>query len=662
MMSAPRRTALVVLALAAAVAGARAQEDPVRWTAVPAAARVDAGATLEVRLTAAIDQGWHIYAIAQPPGGPIPTSITIVEGQPFARAAAIREPAPVRRFDPNFDIQTEFHEESPTFVASVRAAGDAAAGPHELTFRVRFQACTDTVCLPPIAKLVAVRVHVLAVREPAAATAGGDPRAAPPVSGPLAAAPAAPAAVPAGAVAEPTTIDTSAVAVEAGSLRAFLVLAMSMGALSLLTPCVFPMVPITVSYFTNHAAGRRRGAIANAVIYAGGIIATFTALGTALAMLVGASGMNLFAANPWINLLITAIFLGFALSLFGAYEIRLPSRLLTGLDRLSRREGPGAAGTLLMALTFTLTSFTCTAPFVGTLFVMAAGGRWQWPVAGMLAFSSVFALPFFVLALVPQLVSQLPRAGAWLNAVKVSMGFLEIAAAMKFISNVDLVWGWHVFTREVVLATWVAIGVLLTLYLLGVFRVAEGDAPVQRVGAVRIATALLTLAVSFHLLTGLWGSRLGEIEAFLPPATGGGAGRNATGTIDGELPWIVNDYDGALAAARQEKKLLLIDFTGYTCTNCRWMEANMFPRPDVRRELERYVRVRLYTDGEGEPYQQFQKFQASTFKTVALPYYAVISGDGRPLTTFPGLTRNPQQFVAFLRAPLERERAATGGS
>jgi thiol:disulfide interchange protein DsbD len=309
-------------------------------------------------------------------------------------------------------------------------------------------------------------------------------------------------------------------------------------------------------------------------------------------------------------------------------------------------------GTLLMGLAFTLTSFTCTAPFVGTLLVLASQGDWQWPLVGMMAFAGVFALPFVLLALAPQLAASLPRSGAWLNSVKVSMGFLEVAAAMKFLSNADLVWGWHVFTRDVVLATWIAVAALLSAYLLGLFRVGH-DKPVERVGAARLVLTMICLALGVHLATGLTGRRLGEIEAFLPPAQEDIAGEVAGGD---DLPWILNDYEAALARARQENRLLMIDFTGYTCTNCRWMEANMFPRPDVRRELEQYVRVRLYTDGQGETYERHQQFQQKTFGTVALPYYAIVDAEGAPIARFPGLTRNTAEFVEFL----QKARAAGG--
>ena len=662
------RTVIGVVALMAVVSAPflSAQEEPVKWTVRAAsAAPVRPGGTVTLRVAAAIEDGWHIYSIAQGPGGPAPTVIALESGQPFERDGIIRAPAPVRAFDPNFEIETEYYEESTTFEVPVRVAATAKTGRQDLALRVRFQACTSTVCLPPATKILTVPIHIVGsatTPAPAGGALVGTPRSASPTPGAAAALttpaptpsprpPTSDAAGSAATSAPSAAADVPVTATPASTLRSFLLLAMAMGALSLLTPCVFPMVPITVSYFTNHAAGHRRAAVTNALVYSAGIILTFTALGTALALMVGASGVNLFAANPWVNLAITAIFLGFAFSLFGAYDIAVPSKLLTRLDAATRRSGgTSVTGTLLMGLTFTLTSFTCTAPFVGTLFVMASQGDWQRPVVGMLAFSSIFALPFFALALVPQLVSQLPRAGGWLHSVKVSMGFLEVAAALKFISNVDLVWGWNVFTRDVVLAGWIAIGVLLTAYLLGVFRIGH-DAAVQRLGAWRLASAMLSLALSIYLVSGLFDRRLGELEAFLPPATDGSEGGRATGTIEGELPWIVNDYDGALATAKQENKLVFVDFTGYTCTNCRWMEANMFPRPEVRRELERYVRVRLYTDAEGEVYERYQRLQATMFKTVALPFYAVLSSDARPLATFPGLTRKPQEFLAFLRRP-----------
>ena len=404
-----------------------------------------------------------------------------------------------------------------------------------------------------------------------------------------------------------------------------------MGALSLLTPCVFPMVPITVSYFTKHAESTRARAAGSAALYGLGIVLTFTVFGSVLAAVAGAAGLNRFAANPWVNLAITALFLIFALNLFGLYELRLPAGVLTRLDGMSRRRGTSAAGTLLMALTFTVTSLTCTAAFIGTLLVVAAQGEWQRPIAGLLAYSATFALPFVALAMAPQLVSQLPRSGPWLARVKVVMGFLEIAAAMKFLSNADLVWSWGIFTRGVVLIAWIATALGLVAYLLA-----------RRPGAGRLAAALATLAFAVWLGTGVSGRRLGELEAFLPPAT--------VHAASSELTWITNDLDAALAEARASKRLVIIDFTGYTCTNCRWMEANMFPRPEVRAALDTFVRARLYTDGQGPVYEQQQRFQQDRFQTVALPLYAIVDPDRRPVATFAGLTRDQDEFLRFLRS------------
>jgi thiol:disulfide interchange protein DsbD len=369
-----------------------------------------------------------------------------------------------------------------------------------------------------------------------------------------------------------------------------------------------------------------------------------------LAIFVGAAGINLFAANPWVNILITAIFLFFAFNLFGAYEITVPTGVLTKLDAITRSkegEGSGVIGALLMGLTFTLTSFTCTSPFVGTILVSASQGNWRMPLVGMLAFSTVFALPFFVLALVPQWVSQLPRAGGWMNSVKVAMGFLEVAAAMKFVANIDLIWEWHIFTRPVILAIWIAIGIVLSLYLLGKFQLAHDTKP-ERLGAFRMISAVASLAVSFYLLTGLFGANLRGLEAFLPRDVES----PSAGMLQNGVPqqrWQENDYNGVLAKAKANKKLVFIDFTGYTCTNCRWMEANVFPDRNVEAELSKFILARLYTDGEGEVYERQQQMEQDVFGTVALPFYAIVDGDGKTVATFPGLTRNTAEFVDFLQ-------------
>lgn len=581
---------------------------------------------IKVVLKADIDPGWHLYALDQPKGGPIATTIKVAEGSPFEITGNIESPKPEVKPDPNFmvdgkPLETRSFEKSAAFAVPLKALADGSAD--ALALVVRFQLCNDTTCIPPRN----IKVTFTGSEEVARSSAAPTP------------------AAPKPAV-TPAAVDPFQ---DSGSIWAFIWLAITLGAASLLTPCVFPMIPITVSYFTNHSAGDRGKAIKLASIYSIGIIATFTVLGMLLAIFVGASGINLFAANPWINLLITAIFLFFAFNLFGAYEISIPTSVLTKLDNLTRSkegEGSGIVGALLMGLTFTLTSFTCTSPFVGTLLVKAAEGRWQMPLVGMLAFSTVFALPFFVLAVAPQLVSRLPRAGGWMNSIKVAMGFLEVAAAMKFLSNVDLIWKWGIFTRSFVLAIWIAIGIILAVYLLGKFQLSHDSKP-ERIGAIRLTSAILSLSISFYLLTGLFGANLRWLQSFLPPkdkdaiSFGGGA--------QDEHKWIENNYEAALAQAKAENKHVFVDFTGYTCTNCRWMEANIFVEKDVQAEMNKFVLVRLYTDGEGEVYEQQQKLEQDLFGTVALPYYAVVDANGTTIATFPGLTRDKQEFIDFLR-------------
>jgi thiol:disulfide interchange protein DsbD len=594
---------------------AAAQEDPVAWTLAKTPASATAGQTFRIQLTATIEAGWHVYSVSQPPP-PIATRISLPKGQPFTLDGVVDAPAPHVAFDAGFGIDTESYAESAVFTLPIKVSAQAS-GRQVLRVQAYYQTCNDKFCLPPKTVTLETPIDVKAGKQ-----AGGTAEA--PVT------PASGTPVP-----------------SRDSLLSFVWLAMMFGGLSLLTPCVFPMVPITVSYFTGHAAGSRGRAVRNASIYAVGIILTFTGFGLVLALLAGATSLNRFAANPWINLLITAIFVGFALNLFGFYEIRIPSGLLTRLDTATRTSAGGSLiGTLLMALTFTLASISCTAPFIGTLLVMAAGGDWQWPLIGMLAFSTVLAFPFFLLALMPQLLASLPRSGGWMNAVKVMLGFVVVAASTKFLSNADLVWGWGFLTRDVVLGSWVAVALLMMAYILGMFRF-EHDSPVKHVGIVRLAFGLVCGTLAFWLASGLAGKPLGELDALLPlPLQAAGATR-AGGA--GELSWLVNDYDGALAEARRTSRRVFVDFTGYTCTNCKWMETNMFPRHDVRAELEKFVRLRMYTDGAGEIFQRQQRRQQAMFKTVALPYYAILEADGTPVATFPGLTRDPAEFVTFLK-------------
>lgn len=424
---------------------------------------------------------------------------------------------------------------------------------------------------------------------------------------------------------------------------AFVWLAASTGLISLLTPCVFPMIPVTIAYFSNDEHRRARGVRA-AALFGLGIIGTFTVLGLLLAAIFGAAGLNRFAANPWVNIALAALFLTFAANLFDWFELNLPWRILTAADRAARETSQGSSlGALIMGATFTLTSVTCTAPFVGTLLVLAAQGSWATPIAGMLVYSTAFAAPFVLLALSPRLLTRLPRSGEWIRTPRVLIGLLEVGAAVKFVSNADLVMGWGLFTRQLVLFVWILLALTAVGYLIvgSVARFKRHERPI--IGLIA-AASFLTLAG--WLGSGLGGQPLRQVEAFLPPRV---SVPIAAGGVASTSEWVLNDYDAALEAARKSGKLVFVDFTGYTCTNCRWMEANIFSRPDVGAQLGQFVLARLYTDGEGEIYTRQQAFQEKTFGTVALPFYAVIDGGGKVRGTFTGLTRDPAEFIAFLR-------------
>lgn len=613
-------------------------QNPVKWSLESEVKdkKIKPGKVYKIKLLAEIEEGWHLYALEQPEGGPIATTVKLPPKSDFAISGNVTSNEPIIQFDPNFGIDTKFFKNNAEFKVPLKT--DKELTYKEVALDVRHQLCTDKLCLPPKNTRVTFEGFKDVRKSTLFKSSGINIRNA-----------------------DNSVINFGQTTTEQ-PIWSFIWLAITLGALSLLTPCVFPMIPITVSYFTKNSAGSRIKSFKLALVYSLGIVATFTLLGMLLAFFIGAAGINLFAANPWVNILIAAIFLFFALNLFGFYEITIPTSVLTKLDTLTRaKEGEGSAyiGALLMGLAFTITSFTCTSPFIGTILVSTSQGEWKMPLIGSLAFSIIFTLPFFVLALVPQFVSQLPKSGGWLNSVKVVMGFLEIAAALKFLSNVDLVWTTlfntsrgeinygTIFSRETVLILWVIISIAIVLYVLGVFKF-KFDSPVKKITILRILFASCFLGLSFYLVTGILGRRLGELESFLPPKNAKSS-FNVLGNQNEKLEWIVNDFEKALLKARVENKKVFVDFTGYTCTNCRWMETNMFTLPEVRNELEKYVLVSLYTDGEGEIYYKQQQFQEKTFKTVALPFYAIFDANGKPTATFAGLTRNSNEFVDFLR-------------
>lgn len=628
---------LLVLALSVCAVLA-AKDDPVQWTLAPAPATsvIAPAGKAYLELKATIQPGWHLYSPTTPPGGPIITKIRLADNASIASYKVYR-PQPVRKLDPNFQIDTETYTEAATFFIETTAS-PSASGNVSVEANVRYQACTDVKCLPPVTKRVASEIRISA-GAPAATFA--MPAGYAPVPG-----------LSAPTIARPTndrTTDRAAGVRDQEGLLPFLLTAFGFGLAALFTPCVFPMIPITVSFFLNqNAAGEKKtSGWAQALVFCIGIIVLFTGLGFLVTALAGPFGVVQLGSSPWVNSFIAIVFLVFGLSLLGAFELRLPSGLLTRLDRAS--QGGGYAGTLLMGLTFSLTSFACIGPIVGPLLIASVQSKGAEPVLGMLAFATGLAAPFFLLALFPGYLKKLPRSGGWMVRVKVVLGFVVLAVMLKYLSNVDQVLQTQWLTRERFLAAWIVLFALPGLYLLGMLPM-EGIKKDEPLGVARALVAALFLIFSISLIPGLFGARLGDLDAFIPEPSGNVFGSPSATAEAASGNYFKNQLDAALSLARQENKLVLVNFTGYACTNCHWMKANMFPRPEIQAALKDLVIVDLYTDGTDADSEKNQKLEDQKFQTVSIPFYALMDADQNVVATFPQLTRNPQEFLAFLQS------------
>ncbi len=580
--------------------------NPVRWTVTAVAAKAEAGAPIRLKLAAAIEPGWHLYSITSP----VTATATKITA-PFAVSRTLQQKVE-SKFDAVAGATTESYETAAVFYVD----GVLQEAVKDLEVVIRSSACNDRICLPPKKRTFPILMTVGAVDT---AVPEGFAEA-------KAAAAVALVAVPAPAKKE--------------DLSTFLLVAFGLGLAAVFTPCVFPMIPFTLSYFIGQ--GDKKGSLSQAIVFCLGIVVLFTGMGVILSAVLGPFAVVQLSANPWVNLTISAVFFAFALSMLGAFEIMLPSSLLTKLNQAS--EGGGYVGALLMGLTFSLTSFACVGPFVGTLLAASVQGDKLQPVLGMTAFSSGLATPFFILALFPSYLKKLPRSGVWMMRVKVVMAFLILAAMLKYLSNVDSVLQLNLLTRERFLAGWMILFAAAAAYLLGWLRL-EGIKAEQDVTIPRLLLGLFLLAFSLSLWPGMSGASLGDLDAYVPLATksvGGGAGGYSA------LPWKKNDLAGALAQAKAEGKQVFVNFTGYACTNCHWMKANMFPRAEIAAALGKYILVELYTDGTDAASEQNQKVQESRFATAAIPFYVILDADGKTVRGFPGLTKDAQEFLKFL--------------
>ncbi len=473
---------------------------------------------------------------------------------------------------------------------------------------------------------------------------------------------------------DPIILDTNQ---ESESLWGFMILAFLAGLAALLTPCVFPMIPMTVSFFTGRAESRGKG-IRNAFIYGASIIGIYTIAGTAVAAIQGPEFAN-WLATHWIpNLFFFGVFIFFALAFLGMFELTLPSKFVNSVDE--KAEKGGMSGIFFMAFTLVLVSFSCTGPIVGSILISSAGGELLKPILGMFSFSLAFAIPFTLFAIFPEWMNRLPKSGGWLNSVKVVLGFLELALAFKFLSIADLVYHWGILDREIFLVIWIVIFAMLGLYLLGKIRLPH-DSPIESIGVPRLLLALTTFMFVLYMIPGLWGAPLKALSGYLPPLTtqdfisGGNTSIQASDrqVKYGDLlkiPYGIEgyfDYEEALAAAKKEGKPLLIDFTGHGCVNCRKMEENVWSDPAVLSRLkENFVMVALYIDErlelpESEWYtseydgkvkktmgKQNADFQITRFQNNAQPYYVILDHEENLLVQPKAYDTDIQSFIEFL--------------
>jgi len=628
------------------------------------------GETVTLSIAMQLDEGWHTFSLTHMGEGGVATAIAVdqLAGLKPLGDGFVADHAPeIEKLDDSLVL--EVHGDRVTWSRAFEVLPETKLGQYGATGTITYQTC-KTSCVP--AREVAFSL--------------GDLDGAVPV---LDGAEAITAETPGDDSASTVSVRSDSTARGAAKpqdrgLLAFVLTAIGFGLVSLLTPCVFPMVPITVSFFLKQSESQHSRPVVVALVFCGAIVATFTVLGVGIAAIFGAAQLNALANNPWLNVAIGAVFVAFGFNMLGLFEIRIPSSLL---NFTSHKEAAGGlVGAVFMAITFTLTSFTCTFAFAGTLLVAAAQGQYYWPVIGMMAFGTAFALPFFFLAMVPSLLKKLPKSGGWMNAVKVVMGLIEIGAAVKFFSVADLAWNSVpvLFDFVFVMLAWLVLALGISLYLLGLFRLTH-DTPPNGISVARLTLALAFLGLSGNLGVGVLNHERGggwimdQIIAFAPPrfeessAHVGTVLANHNGlpepTITHHGLRFAMDVDRAIAFASLKQQPMLFDFTGVNCVNCRLMEKKL-AQPHNRSRLEKFVLVQLYADKVpmiADPVEAKRllkrnvDLQSEWFGDVTLPSYAVVTPDGKTiLSNYFGLEQKDGEFAKFLDDGLAKWQEISG--
>lgn len=674
-----KKTLLSLLIALISLTGFSQIQNPVKWT-YSVENNGTENATLVIK--AKIDKGWHLYSQFVGEGGPVPTTIKFNASKEYSLVGKTEEsPKPHSIYEELFGMKVAFFEKNATFKQKIKVT---SSKDFKVAGTLEFMVCDDKQCLPP--EEMEISFDVKGAVKTDDKSVAEEPVSVKEDTATTVVASTTPALDSTKTDSTKSLADsTLGKSPEAdNSMWGIFFQGFLFGFVALLMPCIFPMIPLTVSFFTKQSKSRAVG-IRKALIYGLSIVVIYVALGLGITILLGASALNELSSDAIFNLVFFFVLVIFATSFFGAFEITLPSSWSTKAD--AKADKGGLLGIFFMAVVLAIASFSCTGPLIGTLLVDAANkGEYMGPFLGMLGFSISLALPFTLFAIFPSWLNSMPKSGGWLNSVKVTLGFIELAFALKFLSNVDMAYHWRILDREVFIVLWVIIFAMLGFYLLGKLKFSH-DSDVKHVSVTRLFLSIITLSFALYLVPGLWGAPLKAVSGFLPHqgtqdfdlytrtfTSASAEGSHSSGTkkyadrlhaplgIDAFF-----DYEEGLAYAKKVGKPVFLDFTGHSCTNCRKMENAVWPDPEVLKRLKNdFVVISLYVDDRTELPENdkyVSKFtgkkvktlgnrnvdlQVSKFNSNAQPLYVIVDADGNPLTNTHGYKEDIQGYISFL--------------
>lgn len=629
---------IFVLVALCFIAGASLAEivEPVKWAYE---LKTVSDSEVECVVTASIDDGWHLYTLYLPEDGPRPTSIVFTNANGLEPVGELAVPADsVSEYDANFDMTLSYYKTKAEFVQKFRVVGQ----PVGLRGYIEFMACNDQMCLPP---------ETIDFELGSSSDMTGLNTA----------------SIEQIADVEVVSQDTPEAEQTGRSLWYVFLMGIIGGLLAVLMPCIWPIIPMTVSFFLKRGQraekkGEKNHGKRDAMLYGLAIIVIYVVLGLLITALFGASKLNEISTSAWLNIFLFLLLLVFAISFFGAFEIRLPGRWSTWMDNKADNAS-GVVAILFMAFTLVIVSFSCTSPIIGTLLVeLASQGSVLGPTVGMLGFAIALALPFSLCALFPDMIHRLPKSGDWMNTLKVTLAFVELAFSLKFLSVADLAYGWHLLDRETFLALWIVIFAMLAFYLFGWISFKD-DNRERPLSVTRLMLGMVSLAFAVYMLPGLWGAPLRAVSAFAPPMS-----TQDFAIHHAETPAHFYDYESGMAYAKANDKLVFLDFTGYGCVNCRKMEAAVLADDRVNSRLTKdYVIISLYVDDKTaleQPVEIVENGNTRVLRTVgdrwsykqrneygsnAQPYYIVIDKNGNRLTDSYAYDEDVDKFLEWLK-------------